>query len=135
MHNNPNASQLKMTNNNETFYYTYSADEQKELQAIREKYIPREESPMDQLRRLDASVTRPGTAIALVVGILGALILGTGMSCCMVWGGEQFVPGILIGILGMAGVFLAYPMFRRITRKQREKIAPEILRLTDELMR
>lgn len=123
-----------MAKENETFHYTYSAEEQQEVLAIREKYVPKEESLMDQLRRLDESVTKRGTACALIVGILSALILGTGMSCCMVWGGALFVPGVLIGILGIAGVSAAYPVYKRITEKERRKIAPEILRLTDELM-
>lgn len=120
---------------NETFQYTYSADEQQELRAIREKYIPKEETPMDHLRRLDESVTKPGTAVSLLIGTVSALILGAGMSCCMVWGGKLFAPGILIGILGLAGVVLAYPAFRHITAKERKKVTPEILRLTDELLR
>lgn len=119
---------------NESFDYTYSAPEQQELRKIREKYIPKVETPMEQLRRLDASATKPGTAAALMLGILSSLILGAGMSCCMVWGGTLFVPGILIGLVGLAGVCLAYPMYLQITKKQREKIAPEILRLTDALM-
>ena len=124
-----------MANENETFHYTYSAEEQQELLAIREKYGPKEESLMDQLRRLDGNVTKRGTAFSLVVGTLSALVLGAGMSCCMVWGGELFVPGVFIGILGMLGASAAYPMYKYITKKEREKITPEILRLTDELLR
>ena len=89
---------------------------------------------MERLRRLDESVTRKGTIVALVSGIVGALILGLGMSCCMVWGGIWFIPGIIIGIVGIALASVAYPLYNVITKKEREKIAPEIIRLTDELM-
>lgn len=120
---------------NEVFAFTYSARQQEEVQKIREKYVPREADKMEQLRRLDASVTRKGSAAALAVGIVSALILGLGMCCCMVWGGGLFVPGIFIGVVGIAGVAVAYPVYNRITQKERERIAPEILRLTDELLK
>ena len=81
------------------------------------------------------SAAQKGTAAALIAGILGALALGIGMSCCMVWGDTLFVPGIIIGMAGIIGVAAAYPLYARITRKERQKIAPEILRLTEELMK
>ena len=90
---------------------------------------------MEQLRRLDAGVTKRGTAVSLVIGITSALILGIGMSCCMVWGGSLFVPGIVVGLVGIVGVALAYPAYVRITQRERERIAPEILRLTEELLK
>ena len=78
-------------------------------------------------------------AAALAVGIIGALILGTGMSLCMTelgaaLGNLAMVIGIAVGLVGMVPVALAYPIYNRILKKEREKIAPEILRLTDELM-
>lgn len=118
-----------------TFSYSYSASQQMEIKKIREKYIPREESKMEQLRRLDASAARPGMIAALFVGIISTLVLGAGMCCCMVWAQWLFVPGIIIGVIGMLGVAMAYPLYSHITRKRREKLAPEILRLTDELMK
>ncbi|MBO5377248.1 MAG: hypothetical protein J6A41_02555 [Ruminiclostridium sp.] len=120
--------------NKETFSYTYSAKEQEEIKKIREKYAPKEADKMEQLRRLDAGVTQKGTVVSLVVGIIGALILGTGMSMCMVWT-ELFVLGIIVGVIGIAAVSLAYPLYNYVTKKEREKIAPEIIRLTDELMK
>ena len=124
-----------MENNKETFSYTYSAREQDEVQKIRDKYLPKEPSKMEQLRRLDQSVTQKGTIVSVSVGVLGALILGIGMCCSMVWMGAWFVPGIIIGLLGIVLVSLAYPLYARITKKEREKIAPEILKLTEELMK
>lgn len=125
-----------MENNKiETFNYTYSAEQQAELKKIRAKYIPAEESKLDQLRRLDRSAGQKGTAMALVVGVLGTIVMGGGMSMIMVWGGSLFVPGIIVGIAGIAGVCAAYPLYLHTTKKEREKIAPEIIRLTDELMK
>ncbi|MBQ8556097.1 MAG: hypothetical protein IJ438_09540 [Clostridia bacterium] len=122
-------------NQNKTFQYTYSAKEQAKIKEIRSKYIPKEENKMEQLQRLDASVTQKATMYSLVVGIIGALILGIGMCCCMVWGGMWFVPGIVIGLIGMVVVGVAYPLYNRVLKKERERIAPEVLRLTDELMK
>lgn len=124
-----------MEDKKETFTYNYSASQQSEIKKIREKYIPKEENKMEQLRRLDESATKPGIIAALIVGIIGALIMGTGMCCCMVWAGVWFVPGIIIGIVGMAVAECAYPLYSHITKKRREKLAPEVMRLTDELMK
>lgn len=121
--------------NNDLFKYTYSSSQQDEIKRIREKYEPKTEDKMEQLRRLDASVAQKATLTSLVVGIISALIMGIGMCCCMVWGGTLFVPGIFIGIIGIAGVSSAYSIYNRILKKEREKIAPEIIRLTDELMK
>ena len=119
----------------ETFTYSYSAKQQEEIRSIRKKYLPAEEDKMEQLRRLDASVTVPGTMASLAVGIIGVLVLGIGMCCCMVWGGGWFIPGIIIGVAGIIVLALAYPVYVKLTERQREKIAPEILRLTEELMK
>ncbi|MBQ1216346.1 MAG: hypothetical protein IIX85_00125, partial [Clostridia bacterium] len=68
--------------NDTPFRYTYSAKEQDEIKAIRKKYtVPEEQgSKMEQLRRLDASASQKASMAALIIGILGALILGSGMS-------------------------------------------------------
>ena len=129
--------------NNEGFNYTYSAKEQEEIKAIRKKYAASEESEdkMTQLRRLDASVYSKASTAALAVGIVGALIMGIGMSLVMTDIGAvlgtvlAMVIGIGIGVVGIVLVCLAYPIYNRTLKKEREKIAPEILRLTDELMK
>ncbi|MBQ2725901.1 MAG: hypothetical protein IJF78_09355 [Clostridia bacterium] len=127
-----------MDNNKENgsaFRYTYSAKEQEELIRIRQKYAPPEEDKMEQIRRLDRSVNEKGTVISIVLGVLGTLILGLGMSCALVWQGMLFLPGIFIGLAGIGILASAYPVYNHVTRKERERIAPEILRLTDELMK
>lgn len=131
--------------NKETFNYTYSAKEQEEIKAIRNKYVAPEqtEDKMAQLRRLDASVSQKATMVALIFGVIGTLILGTGMSLAMtelgeaigLGGGMAMLIGVLIGIVGIVLVCVAYPIYNRIVKKERERIAPEILRLTDELMK
>ena len=120
---------------NQAFQYTYSAKQQEEINNIRQKYITPEEDNMTLLRKLDQRVTRIATMKSIIWGVLGALLLGVGMSCCMVWGGGLFAPGIVVGIVGIAFVSLAYPLYNRVLKQEREKIAPEILRLTDELLK
>lgn len=126
-----------MDNKKETFSYTYSASQQEEIKKIREKYsTPKQaEDKMEQLRRLDKSVTKPGTVISLIIGVISTLILGIGMCCTMVWGGDLFIIGIIIGVLGVIGVICAYPVYSSITKSRREKLAAEIIRLSNELMK
>lgn len=121
--------------NNDSFKYTYSAKEQEEIKKIRKKYVETEENKMEQLRRLDESVTHKPTVISLVLGIIGTLLLGVGMCCCMVWQGIWFIPGIIVGLIGIGIIAIAYPMYSYVLKREREKIAPEIIRLTDELLK
>ena len=123
-----------MSEEKDTFQFSYSAKQQEEIRKSREKYTPKEESKMERLRKLDESATRPGTIAAVTLGVIGALLLGVGMSCTMVWDTSLFVPGVIIGITGIALGIAAYPVYSRVTKKRREKLAPEILRLTDELL-
>ena len=123
-----------MSNTNK-FEYSYSAKEQEEIKKIRQKYTPREEDKMQLLRKLDESVTVKGTLLSLIVGIISALILGFGMSCCLVWGNSLLALGIAAGIIGIIGVSLAYPLYSLVTARERERLAPQILLLADELMK
>lgn len=128
-------------NENETFKMTYSAEQQDEIQAIRRKYIiPEEEDKMEQIRALDAKTTTKATMTAITVGVLGTLLMGLGMSLFMsdfgAFLGTLAMPvGILIGLMGIALGAFAYPLYLHTLKKEREKVAPEILRLTDELMK
>ena len=129
--------------NNNGFQYTYSAKEQEELKRIREKYVSREEDKMERLRRLDHSVAQRAQTVGLVFGIVGVLILGLGMSLVMSEFGEilgQYrslaLPlGVAVGLVGGILISLAYPMYNLTVKSTRKKIAPEIIKLTDELMK
>ena len=126
-----------MDENREAFHYTYSAREQEEIKRIREKYAPpaREEALMEQLRKLDASATRTANIVAFTLGIISILIMGVGMCCTTVWADTLFIPGILIGIAGIAGMMIVYPIYKGMVKRKREKLAPEIMRLSEELMK
>lgn len=125
---------------NHSFEYTYSAQQQQEVEAIRQKYLPKEEDKMEQLRRLHAIPTQKAQAAALSAGVVGTLIMGTGMSLVMteigdLLGSLAIVAGITVGIVGIVLAALAYPIYNRVLKKQRQKIAPEILQLSGELLR
>ena len=125
--------------NEQSFRYTYSAEQQKEIEHIRKKYLPPEEDKMETLRALHHSASRKAKGWSITLGIIGSLILGTGMSLCMtelgdLLGGNAMFLGIPVGLAGMVLVALAYPVYNRILKKERQRIAPEILRLTEELM-
>ena len=125
---------------NHSFEYTYSAQQKREVEEIRKKYLPKEEDKMAQLRKLHAIPTQKAQAASLAVGIIGALIMGTGMSLAMTeigaaLGGLAMLLGIGVGIVGMVLVALAYPVYNRVLKNERQRIAPEILRLSDELLK
>lgn len=125
--------------NKEGFHFTYSAAQQQEIETIRKKYLPQEEDKMEQLRKLHNSTSRKAQGWSIALGVIGALILGTGMSLAMTELGtllkDVAMPaGIVIGVFGMILAALAYPVYNRILQKERRRIAPQILRLTEELL-
>lgn len=126
--------------NKDTFKITYSAEQQDEIKNIRDKYISKGKSKMEQLRALDRGVTKKATTVSLSVGTFGTLIMGLGMSIIMsdfgnLFGKYRFAAGIALGAVGIAVLAVAYPLYNRTLKKERERIAPEILRLTDELIK
>ena len=117
-------------------------DQQFMAQKIRTQYMEKEEksTDLDKLKELDRKVKRPANIFGYTFGTISALIMGSGMSLVMTDIGEKLglgdmmVHGIVIGVIGMGIVAVAYPVYTRILKKEREKIAPEILRLTEEIM-
>ena len=94
---------------------------------------------MEKLRRLHSIPTQKAQAASIAIGVLGTLILGTGMSLCKTelgaaLGHLAMVIGILVGLFGLVMVALAYPVYNIVLRKERQRIAPEILRLSEELL-
>lgn len=130
---------------NGDFSYTYSAKEQDEIRRIREKYTVREqeEDKMTRLRRLDAKATQKAQTVSLCFGVIGTLILGFGMSLFMsdlskilgAYENMAMLLGILVGVVGGILASLAYPIYNLTVKRERKRIAPEILRLSDELMK
>lgn len=128
---------------NNAFEYTYSAQRQQEVEMIRKAYLPKEEDKLEQLRRLHAIPTKKALTAAIAVGVIGALILGTGMSLCMTelgailgrYSDYSMMIGIVVGLVGMVPMVLAYPIYTRTLKKERARITTEILRMTDEMIK
>ena len=117
----------------ENFNYSYSAERQSEIDAIRKKYLPREaqEDKLERLRKLDASVEAPGMIAALALGLVSVLLFGVGMCCFLVW--SRWALGAVACLAGVAGMLYAPRLHRQLVEKRRQQLAPEILRLTEEL--
>ena len=121
-----------MENKKEAVTTTYSAEEQKELSAIRAKYAPKENKPLTNLEKakaIDARVESVAMVSALSEGIISTLILGVGMTCVLVW--NQPVIGVIVGVLGLSGALCAWPLYQKVLAEEREKAALEILRLSE----
>ena len=118
-----------------TFSYNYSAARNKEVESIRRKYMPREESKLETLKRLDLRVQMAGTIESLCFGIVGALVFGIGMCLFLdVFAGAAWLSALFM-IIGSLIMIPAYPIYRRIARKTKAELTPEILRLSEEIMK
>ena len=120
-------------NNEIVFRYSYSAKQNEEVQAIRNKYVSPPESKLDELKRLDQCVHSAGMAQSLAVGIVGCVIFGLGMCLAMQVIGESVALGAFIGAWGMAAMVAAYPVYRSCFRRAKAKHQPRILELIAEL--
>ena len=119
--------------NVQNFNYSYSASKNKEVENIRNKYITREETKIEKLRRLDRRVSEAGMIEALATGVIGSLIFGVGMCFGLdaLTGADWLtfafaIPGVIV-------MLVAYPIYKRIQKKAKAIYVPEILKLSDEL--
>ena len=126
--------------NEQVFTYNYSAKKNKEIEAIRNRYLPREISELDMLRKLDADVRRPANVFAYVFGIISAIIMGAGMSLIMTEIGEivkieNTMPvGIVIGVIGLILALINYPIYKTILNSRKRKYGSDILSLSDKIL-
>ena len=112
--------------------YTATNNDRSTAQNIRNQYVDQKETKINQLKKLDSKVKAPGKVVACILGVVGSLLMGTGMSFIMVWRVMQ--TGLILGIPGMLIGLLAYPAYQLITSKRKKKYAEEIFRLTEEVM-
>ena len=94
-----------VVNKENAFVYTYSAQSNKEIEKIRSKYLPKEESKLEKLIRLDKQTERKGQAVSIALGVIGSLLLGVGMCCTMVWN-----TGIIMMVVGIVMLLFLIPM-------------------------
>ena len=120
---------------NKPFTYNYSAVRNKEVESIRRKYLPEEENKLETLKRLDYKVQSAGMIESLCFGIIGALVFGIGMCFFLdVFAGVAWLTALFM-IIGTLLMIPAYPIYRRIAHRTKEKLTPEILRLSEEIIK
>ncbi len=120
-------------NNENTFSYTYSASENQEVLRIRKKYMPQEETKLEELKRLDNLVQSSGVVESLCAGIGGCLIFGLGLCLAMQAIGYMIWLGVILGLVGTAGMIAAFPVYRKFFNKAKVQHSPRILELAAEL--
>ena len=122
-------------NNQFNFKYTApSQEERKEIDSIRRQYLPQEqtESKMERLRRLDALVKNTAIIFSLVLGVVGTLVLGLGLTMILQW--NIWFWGIVLMVIGCLPTAIAYPVYKFTLNKGKAKYGDEILRLSEELL-
>ncbi|GEM_PF-5436715 len=104
-----------------------------EAKAIADKYRSpdMQEVIIAEMKRLDRSVSALAQGWALAVGVLGALILGVGMCCVMVW--DMLPLGVVLGVPGIAVCMAAYPVFNKVTKSRKAAVAPRIMELSEQM--
>jgi len=111
------------------------------VQKIRTQYTEKQHTELDELKALDAKVKNPANIFAYTYGSVSAIIMGAGMSLVMTDIGaiigltSAMIPGIAVGIVGMGMALTTYPIYKGILNGRKKKYAPEILRMTEELMK
>ena len=104
---------------------------------IANEYSKKETSKVKQLKKLDAKAKNPANIFAFSFGIVSSLVLGVGMCLAMavIGGGEtaDIIWGIIIGCIGIAGVSVNYPVYKKMLKKSKDKYANDIIRLANEI--
>ncbi len=119
------------------FKFNYSAPtagERKQVESIRRIYAPQDEtnSEKQRLLHLNKKVHSLPTALSVIIGVVGLLILGLGMTAAMEW--NSLILGITIGVIGTAIMAIAYPIYRLLFKKLKAKYSGEILALCDSIL-
>ena len=119
--------------NENAFSYTYRATRSQEVLNIRKKYLPKEETKLEELKRLDQLVRNSGVTESLCAGIGGCLIFGLGLCLAMEVIGQMIWLGVILGLVGTVGMLIAFPVYRKYVNKAKAQHTPRILELADEL--
>ena len=105
-------------------------------ESIAKEYAPKHNSKIVALRKLDRKAKLPATVFTYTFGIISALVLGTGMCFSMQVIGSgitDMVIGIIVGIIGIIGCGVNYPIYKKILEKGKKKYAYEIVELAREI--
>lgn len=104
------------------------------VESIREEYTEKKKSRVNELVEMDRKVKRPAEIFAYTFGTVGSLVLGTGMCLAMKVIGNLMIPGIIIGLAGIAMVTANYFLYQKILKGRKEKYGKEILALSNEIL-
>ena len=105
-------------------------------ESIAKEYAPKEHSKIIALRKLDKKAKRPATVFTYTWGVMSSLVLGTGMCFAMQVIGNRtlhMVIGIVVGIIGIIGCSVNYPIYKKMLEKGKKKYAYEIVELAREI--
>lgn len=119
--------------NENAFSYTYSATCNQEVLNIRKKYLLREETKLEELKRLDSLVQNSGVTQSLCAGMVGCLVFGLGLCLAMEVIGQMIWLGVILGLVGTVGMLAAFPVYRKYFNKAKAQYTPRILELAAEL--
>ena len=104
---------------------------------IANEYTPKQTSKVKALKKLDAKAKNPANIFTYTFGIISSLLLGTGMSLAMgvIGGGTTLMMaiGIIIGLVGIAGICVNYPLYKKILANSKKKYANDIIKLANEI--
>lgn len=119
------------------FDYVYSVpteNERREIESIKKQYMaaPKEESKLESLRNLNKRVTQPPLIVGLTMGVIGTLVMGLGMTMVLEW--NLWIGGVIVGVLGIAVIAVAYPIYRAVLKRNKKKYGRQIIELSNELL-
>ena len=101
------------------------------------EYAPKDTSKVVALRKLDAKAKLPANIFTYTLGIISALLMGVGMCLSMNVIGSgttgMFVLGVIIGVIGLIGMGINYPVYKKILVRGKQKYAFEIMELAKEI--
>lgn len=111
-------------------------NDKKVVEKIRSSYSTdsKQHTKLNELKALDKKVKIPARVFAYIFGTIGALILGVGMCLAMEVIGDAMIAGIIIGVVGIAMVSLAYPLYQKLLNKRKALYSREIIAKSDELL-
>ena len=111
------------------------------VEKIRSQYTQQEHTELDALKALDAKVKKPANVFGYTYGSVSAIVMGAGMSLVMTDIGAMIgltatmVPGVVIGVAGMAMALTTYPIYKKILTSRKKKYASKIMELSDRVMK
>lgn len=128
-------SEVKKTDEFDYSYSSPDSEEKRWIESIRREYLPQEEhdAKVAEIKKLHNKAKKVPSAIAICIGIIGALILGLGMTLTLEW--DQMIAGIIVGLIGMAIIFLAYPLYQFMKTRGKNKYGARIINLIEEIIK